>query len=109
LAGDARFVDGVTFLGHTVVVGVRFVCFLGVHLTYMEACWHSAKLLDTERFSSFRERASACAREGARECKVNWKRTRKREKKECADEEIAVRGVKKSELCTEISPFWIPG
>jgi hypothetical protein len=46
LAGDTRFVDGVTFLGHAVVGGVLFL----FHFTYIEICWHSTQLLDADRF-----------------------------------------------------------
>jgi hypothetical protein len=38
LAGDARFVDGVKFLGHAVVGGVRFGVLFTVHFTYIETC-----------------------------------------------------------------------
>jgi hypothetical protein len=45
LAGDTGLVDGVTFLGHAVVGGVRFVCFLfTVHFTYSER--HAGTLLN---------------------------------------------------------------
>jgi hypothetical protein len=45
LAGDTGLVDGVTFLGHAVVGGVRFVCFLfTVHSTYTER--HAGTLLN---------------------------------------------------------------
>jgi hypothetical protein len=52
LAGHARFVDGVTFLGHAVVGGVLFLLLavlFAVHVTYIETCWHSTQLLDTDR------------------------------------------------------------
>jgi hypothetical protein len=42
LAGDTRFVDGVTFLSHAVGL---FHLFRGVHFTYIETCWDSTQLL----------------------------------------------------------------
>jgi hypothetical protein len=48
LAGDTRFVDGVTFFGHAVVLralGVLFRVLVRVHFTYIETCWQSTQLL----------------------------------------------------------------
>jgi hypothetical protein len=49
LAGDTRFVDGVTFFGHAVVRGVFFILFLrvlfAVLFPYIETCWQSTQLL----------------------------------------------------------------
>jgi hypothetical protein len=43
LTGDTRFVDGVTFLGHAVLL------FGAVHFAYIETCWHSTHLLESSR------------------------------------------------------------
>jgi hypothetical protein len=49
LAGDTRFVDGITFLGHAVVFFLRVLRVLGVLFrvlfTYIETCWQSTQLL----------------------------------------------------------------
>jgi hypothetical protein len=50
LAGDTRFVDGVTFLSHAVVFFLRVLRALvgvlpRVHFTYIETCWQSTQLL----------------------------------------------------------------
>jgi hypothetical protein len=51
LAGDTGLVDGVTFLGHAVVLLLSLLGVLfAIHLTYIiEACWDSAQLLDADR------------------------------------------------------------
>jgi hypothetical protein len=50
LAGDTRLVDGVTFLGHAVVLFLRVLGVLFViHFTYTETCWYSIQLLGAGR------------------------------------------------------------
>jgi hypothetical protein len=45
LAGDTGLVDGVTFFGHAVVLGVLFRVLFAIHFTYIETCWQSTQLL----------------------------------------------------------------